>query len=185
MTTNRAAVSSSRDHPDISAIVLRALIVISPLAAMGFTWLAAGRVLTGAILLVVMMSGACALRPDSHFGILVVATVTIQWLAVVHDHTTPWSIGAAASLTVFHTANAAATVAPATAAWTQSMRRRWVRRTATLVVACAVMWTVVALADASRAGANSLLLTVSLLVLAAGALWARQGSIEAHPPDQR
>lgn len=180
MTHFRGAVSTPRDQPDISAIVLRALIVISPLAAIGFTWLAAGRVLPGAVLFVALLSGACAIRPDSHFGVLVVAAITVEWLTVVHNHTTPWSIGAAAALTVFHAANAAATVAPATAPWTHSMRRRWLRRTAMLVVACAAMWTVVALTSSSRGSANALLMTASLLVLAAGALWARQGNAHRH-----
>lgn len=180
MTHDRGAVSTARDQPDISAIVLRTLIVISPLAAMGFTWLAADRVLPSAVVFVVLLSGACAVRPDSHFGVLVVAAITLEWLAVVHDRTTPWSIGTAVALTIFHAANAAATVAPATAPWTHSMRRRWLRRTAMLTIACAAMWTIVALATTSRTGASALLMTASLLVLAAGALWARQGNLHRH-----
>ncbi len=183
MTNNRSATSTPRDQPDISAIVLRSLIVLSALAAIGFTWLAAGRVLPGAVLFVVVLSGACAIRPDSHFGVLIVAAISVEWLTIVHNHTTPWSIGAAAALTVLHTANAAATVAPATAAWTQSMRRRWFRRATTLVAGCAATWTIVAITNSTRAGANPVLLTASLLLLAAGALWARRGNPTAQPSE--
>jgi len=184
MTNKTSEQTTLRDQPDISAVVLRSLIVLSPLAAVGITWLAANRVLPGVAMVVMLLSGACAIRPDSHFGVLVVAIITIQWLAIVHNHTTPWSIAVAAALTIFHAAHAAATVAPITTAWTPAMRHRWARRAVALVLASAATWTIVAFAQAHRAPiTGTILLTASLLVLAAGAFWARNGNTRRHPSE--
>ena len=180
--TNRATDQARlRDQPDVTAVVLRSLIVLSPLAVVGITWLAANRVLPAVACVVMLLSGACAIRPESHFGVLVVAVITIQWVAIVHDHTSPWSIAAAAALTVFHAAHAAATVAPITAAWTPAMRRRWARRAGALVLASTATWAVVALVSPHHRGAGEALLPLSLAVLAAGALWARRGNARPHP----
>jgi len=183
MTKNGGEQSTFRDQPDISAVVLRSLILLGAIAAVGITWLAADRAFPGVMVLVMLLSGACAIRPESHFGILVVAVVTIQWLAVVHNHTTPWSIAVASALTVFHTANAAATVAPTTAAWTPAMWRRWARRAAALVLAGAATWSIVALVNAQHPYAGEVLLPVSLVVLTAGALWARRGNTRPLPSE--
>ena len=177
MTNHRDDRSTVRFRPARSAVVLRSLIVLSPLLAVGTTWLAAGRNLPAVAVLVALLSGACAVRPNSHIGVLVVATVAIEWLTSVHQHTSLWSIGTAAALTVFHTALAAATVAPTTAPWTRAMRLRWTRRAAVLIVACAAVWVVVAIADAHQLAAGSVLWAAALMVLAAGGLWARSGNL--------
>lgn len=167
----------------MSAVVLRSLIVLSPVAAVGITWLAADRTLPAVAVLVVVLSAACAARPDSHFGVLVVAAITVEWLTIVHNRTTPWSIGAAAALAVFHGAHAAATVAPATTAWTPAMRRRWSCRVAALISASAAMWIVVVLANARHVVGGTILLTSSLLVVAAGAFWLRNGNSRLNARD--
>lgn len=171
------------DRPTSSGIVLRLLIVFSPLAAVAITWLAADRTLVPVAAVVVLLSLVSAASPTSHFGALVVAAVAIQWVATVHDHVTPLSIGVAAALTMFHAALAAATVAPVTAEWTAAMRRRWSRRAAALLVACASMWAVVAIANANQLGASTVLLTTALVILASGALWARNGSLGQRRPE--
>lgn len=176
MTSAGSEQTRFNDRLALSAIVLRLLIVLSPLTAVGVTWLAANRALPPVAAVVLLISIVCAVSPSSHFGILVVATVAIQWVAIVPDRATPWSIVAAAALTVFHASHAAATVAPATTAWTSAMRHRWMRRTLALIVASAAMWLVVAAADATELASNTLLLTASLVVLAAGALWAGSGN---------
>ena len=184
MTNRTSELSTLRDQPDISAVVLRSLIVLSPVAAVGITWLAASRALPGVMMLVMLLSGASAVRPASHFGVVVVAVITIQWLAIVHNHTTPWSIALAATLTVFHAAHAAATGAPITAAWTPAMRQRWARRAAALVVASVAIWMIVALAQGSSASiSGTVLLPAALFALAAGALWARNGNTRDHSLD--
>jgi len=183
MTSDGNEQPALRHQPDSSAFVLRSLIVLSPLAAVGITWLAADRSLPGVAVLVVLLAGVCATRPGSHLGVLVVAAIAIQWLAIVHNHTTPWSIGAAAALTIFHAAQAAATVAPTTAAWTPAMWRRWSRRAAALFIASAATWIIVALTNAHQPAASTVLLTASLLVLASGAVWAGQGNTRPHTPE--
>lgn len=177
MTNHRDREPTDRDQPAWSAIVLRSLIVLCPLAAVGVTWLAANRTLPLVALLVALLSAACALHPNSHFGVLVVVAIAVQWLAIVRNHTTLWSLGAAAALTVFHAAVAAATVAPPTAPWTSPMRRRWFRRAVTLIAASTAMWMLAAAADAHQSSSGGVLFAPALLVLAAGAIWARTGPL--------
>lgn len=164
-----------------SAILLRSLVVLSPLTAVGITWLAAGRVVPVVAVVVALLACACAARPASHLGVLVVAAVVAEWLAIVDDRTSPWSIGVAVGLTGFHAALAAATVAPPTAPWTMAMRRRWSRRVAALVVATGATWLLVVLADSVRPAASTALLVAALSVIAAGALWARNGDFRTRP----
>lgn len=171
MTNSRDVRSEDRDQPARSTVVLRALIVLNPLAAVGATWLAAGHTVLPVAVLVGLLAALCAVHPDSHFGVLVVVAVAIEWIAIVDHHATAWSMAAAACLTIFHAALAAATVAPESAPWTRAMQRRWFRRTATLVVASAAMWVIVVVtAHVSSSGTS--LFAPALLVLAAGAIWA-------------
>lgn len=172
MTNERDERAEDRDQPARSTVVLRALIVSSPLAAVGVTWLAAGRAVLPVALLVGLLAALCAVHPDSHFGVLVVAAVAIEWLAIVDHHATAWSIAAAAALTVFHAALAAATVAPETAPWTLAMRRRWTRRGAALIVASAAMWVIVVVTTTHAWSDGTWLFAPALLILAAGATWA-------------
>lgn len=176
MTARVASHSQFSERPALSAVVLRTLIVLSPLAAVGVTWVAAERTVPVVAALVGLLAVAGAALPNSHVGVLIVATIAVQWVAIVDRHTTPWSIAAAATLIIFHAAQAASTVAPSTTAWTSAMRRRWTRRTVLLVGASAGTWALVTFFDARQFGANTILLTASLLALAAGALWARNGT---------
>jgi hypothetical protein len=66
------------------------------------------------------------------------------------------------------------------------MRRRWVRRSAILVVASAATWAAVRLVHARHAAGNTALLAASLAVLAGGALWVRQRTLEpTRGPERR
>lgn len=177
----QAEHSKLQDRLAWSAVVVRSLIVLSPLAAIGATWLAAHRTVPALAAPVILLSIACAARPASHLGLLVVAGIAIQWIAIVDDHTTPWSIAAAAALAVFHATHAAATVAPPTTAWTPAMRIRWSRRTAILIVASAFTWVGVKLLNSHAPAASTALLTTALLTLAATGLWASHSS---GRPDQ-
>lgn len=179
MNRGRTEEKRFNDRLALSAVVIRLLIVISPVTAVGITWVAAHTTHPPIAVGVLLISTACAVSPSSHFGILVVAAVAIQWAAIVHDHTTPWSIVAAAALTVFHASHAAATVAPASTAWTSAMRRRWTRRGLALIMAGAAMWLLATVADAIPLAPNALLLTAALVVLAIGAFWAGSGNV-AH-----
>jgi len=178
---SKAAHSKFDDRLAWSAVVVRSLIVLSPLAAIGATWLAAHRTVPAVTAPVLLLSIACAARPASHLGLPVVAGIAIQWIAIVHDHTTPWSIAAAAALAVFHVAQAAATVAPPTATWTPAMRVRWIRRSSILIIASAFTWACVELLNSHTPAASTALLTTALLTLAATGLWASHSS---GRPDQ-
>lgn len=163
-------------RPAPSALVLRSLVVVSPLSAVGVTWLAAGRARPEVAVLVALLAMASAARPNGHLGLLVVAAVTVQWIAMVDDHATPWSVGCASALMVFHASLAAATVAPPTAAWTPAMARRWCRRAAVLALAGSVTWVLVAIAKSLRPAGTTAVLVAALLVLSVGAVWASSGA---------
>jgi len=160
------------------ALLLRGLVLTSPLLAIVSTRLAADRtvpVLDAAIIGVALF---CAALPDSHAGLVVVALVGIDWWATVDDRVTPWSLVAAVALAVFHASTAAAGVAPVAARWTAAMSTRWLRRTAVLGAATCITWAAVAALGDHRIHGNGLLLAAALLVLACAALWARTASIE-------
>jgi len=165
-------------------LLLRVLILVSPITALGFTRLAAGQTPPVIAVPVIALALLCVLLPDSHLGLLVVLLVATGWLATVHDPATPWSIGIAVSLTTFHASLAAATVAPPSARWTPAMRRRWSRRSLAVVVASAGTWVVVAAIDRYEIPSSDVLLAATLLTLAIAGMWAREGTV-AGDPSQR
>jgi len=158
------------------ALLLRGLVLTSPLVGVACTWLAADRTIIALDVAVVALAIVCAVLPDSHTGSLVVVIVGIEWWATVDDPVSPWLLAAALALTVFHVSMAAATVAPTAARWTPAMSRRWLRRTAVVGAATCVMWAAVAVIGDHRFPGNSLLLAAALVALAVAALWARTGS---------
>jgi hypothetical protein len=164
-----------------SGAVLRALMLMSPAVAVGCTWLAAGHTVPVINVVIFGLALLCVVLPDSHFGLLVVLLIGIEWLATVHDRTTPWSIVAAVSLVVFHASMAAASVAPPAATWTRAMRRRWMRRSAALMVASAGTWAVVAAIRGHDVASSAVLVAASLIALASAGLWAREGTFDAGP----
>lgn len=157
-------------------LALRGLILTTPLMALGATS-AAGHTTAAMNLAVLGAAMGCVLRPDSHIGLLVVMLICSQWLATVHSPTTPWSLAAATALTVFHTSLAAATAIPPAVTWSRAMVVRWTRRALVVVVASGGTWTMLTLINEVDVASNAVLLTASLLVIAAGALWARNGTL--------
>jgi len=163
-------------------LVLRVLILVSPLIAVGCTRLAAGYTEPAIDLIIVGLALSCAVVPDSHVGLLVVLLVGIEWLATVGDPATPWSVAVAVSFTIFHAALAAATVAPPAARWTAAMCRRWARRSSAVMAASAGTWATSAAIDTLDVASSSVLVTASLLVLAIGGLWATAGTLDPGLP---
>ncbi|MDO8391910.1 MAG: hypothetical protein Q7V57_15650 [Actinomycetota bacterium] len=156
-------------------LLLRLLVVLAPAAALGCTRLAADSIL--AIEVVVIAAAALvAIAPDSHVGLVVVALVGANWWASVGDLATPWSIGVAASLAVFHASAAAASVVPPSAVWTRAMCRRWLQRCSVVVCGSAATWGVVAAVHDQRVAGAQLLVAAALVVAASGALWMRGAS---------
>ena len=161
-----------------TTMMLPGLVLTSPILAVLCTWLAAHRAVPAVGLLVLVLAGACTWRPDSHVGVLVIVVIAAQWMALVDDHASPWAVGVAVALTLFHTSMAAVTIAPPDAGWTPAMCRRWVRRASVLVAASAGTWGIVVLLDDHRPTAGTALVVASLFALALGGLWARGGQLK-------
>ena len=162
-------------------LVLRVLILTSTVVAVGCTWLAAGHTVLVVDVVIFGLALACAVAPDSHVGLLVVLVVGVEWLVTVHDRATPWSVGAAVSLAVFHASMAAASVAPPAATWTRAMCRRWIRRSLAVMVASVGTWVVVAASRGHHVAGSAVLIAASLVTIATAGLWARDGTFGAAP----
>jgi hypothetical protein len=162
-------------------LVLRVLILASTVVAVGCTRLAAGHTVLLVNVVIFGLALVCVALPDSHVGLLVVLIVGVEWLATVHDRATPWSVGAAVSLAVFHASMAAAGVAPPTATWTRAMCRRWIRRSLAVMVASVGTWVVVAAIHGHHVASSAVLVAASLATIAVAGLWARAGTLDAGP----
>ncbi len=160
-----------------AGLLLRVLVVISPLAALVSTRFAADHTLAFINIAVISLAFLCAVFPDSHIGVLVVLLVATQWFVTVDSTATPWSIAVAMSLTVFHASVAAATVAPPAARWTRAMWRRWSRRSMTVMIASAGTWLVVAVIDGYDIARSDVLIAAALLATAIAAMWARGSTV--------
>jgi len=173
-----------------SGLLLRLLIAASPVVAVGCARAAGDRSLFATDvdsvgiwviiveLLIVTFALVCTAHPDSHFGAMVVVLVGIEWLAIVDQPTTPWALGAAASIAVFHMALAASSVAPLRARWTKAMQVRWTKRFVVLAATALPTWLAVVLLDSFELAGSRVLLGAALLILAAAGLWVRHGGFE-------
>lgn len=161
---------------------IRIAIPVAAMSAHACTVWAAGDAAPLVGLVVFALAIVCTLAPDSHLGLLVTVIVGVHWLIAVEDVGTPWSVGAGASLGVFHAAMAAATVGPPSARWTSAMVRRWSLRTALALVGSPVVWAAVSLVGASRSGGNDVLLVAALAGLAVAATWVRARTLGRADP---
>ncbi len=154
------------------ALAARFVAVASAVIAVAFlTW--AGDPEPALGVAIVAVAGAAALFPDTHLGLVAVAVIASGWTFTVDDSTTGWAIGAAASIGTFHTALAAASVAPPGASWSPAMRRRWVRRGGLVTTFGVGTWSITRAAQAIPVPESSLLVTVALFIVAAGGVWGR------------
>ena len=160
-------------------VVLRVLMLTSTVVAVGCTWLAAGHTVPVVNAVIFGLALVCVVLPDSHLGLLVVLLVGIEWLTTVHDPATPWSVGAAVSLAVFHASMAAASVAPPAATWTRAMCRRWMRRSFAVMVSSVGTWAVAAAIRGHHVASSSVLVAASLAAIAIAGLWARDGTLDS------
>ncbi len=158
-------------------LLLRVMIGASALVALGCTMAAADDTLPIVKFVIVVLALVCVVVPDGPIGLLVVVLIGIEWLATVDDVTTPWSIAAAASLTVFHVSLAAASVVPPSATWTRSMCRRWGFRCLIVMALGCFTWAVVAALQDRNAASSEVLLAASVLTLAIAGVWVRSGSL--------
>ena len=154
-------------------LVLRVLVVVAPVVAVAAVRLASDRTMFPIDVAIVLLAVLCAVLPDSHLGLLVTLLVGVEWLASVDDTSTPWAVGAALALLVFHTSLAAASIAAPGAVWSPAMRRRWLGRTAVVALLCAATWSATAAIGRYQVAASSALVLSALVVLALAGLWAR------------
>ncbi len=159
-------------------LFLRALVLFSPIVAVAFTRLASGRSTLAIDVFVVVLTASCVVVPDSHVGLLVVALIGVEWLALVDDTTTPWSLAVAVMLLLFHTSLAAASIAAPGAVWSPALRHRWSRRAGALALVCVATWLAVAAVNVYDLAASSALVAASLVVLAVAGLWARDVTLD-------
>ncbi len=136
-------------------------------------------------LAVVALAVAAALLPDTHLGLVVVAVIAAGWTITVENSLSGWAIGAAASVGTFHTALAAASVAPPGAVWSQAMRRRWLRRGCLVTTFGVGTWSIARAAEAVRVQQSALLVTMALLIVAVGGVWSvRVEEADEHEVDE-
>jgi hypothetical protein len=152
---------------------LRILVALGPVAALTCLTMAASRTVIVVDIAVMVLVACCVVVPDTHFGTLVVTIIGVAWLVSVHHTVSPWSLGLALSLLVFHTALAAASIAAPSATWSPALRRRWLRRSGVLALACVATWLVVAVVHGHRLSSSATLLVAALALLAFAAMWAR------------
>ncbi len=158
-------------------ILLRSVILVTPLAALACTRAVTEHPLPVLDIVIVLLAVGCAVAPDGPLGVLVIMLVAIEWGASVHDRTTLWSVAVAAALALFHVCLAAATVSPPGARWTSAMCRRWTRRAAVAMGSGVATWAVLVAIDGYEMPSSAILVAASLLVLALGGVWVRDG----HP----
>lgn len=151
-------------------LLLRTLVVLAAVAALGCTRIAGSSVPLLEVVIVALALG-CAWAPDTHLGMLVILLIGIHWLVAVDDVTTPWAVGTGLAIAVLHLAAAGASVGPPAAAWTRAMKVRWGRRLGLAAASTVPVWLVVDLADRAAVGRSPLLVTTALLGLAAALLW--------------
>ncbi len=158
-------------------LLLRGLILVSPLAALACTRAATDHPLPVIDVVIVILAIGSVFAPDGPLGALVIMLVAIEWGATVHDRTTFWAVAVAAALAMFHVCLAAATVSPPGARWTSAMCRRWTRRAAVAMGSGVTTWAVLVAIDGYEMPSSAILVAASLVVLALAGLWARDG----HP----
>jgi hypothetical protein len=161
---------------------IRATIVVSVVLALGATRAGGEGSVLAIELLLVGAALVCAIVPDNHLGLALIGALGANWLVAVDDSTTPWVIAVAVLVAIFHTAMAAAGVAPIGASWTPAMARRWARRLGPVAAASLPTWALAAGLEGADLPRSPALVTAALLVLAAGATWVRQRSLDQRSP---
>ena len=165
----------------------RLAIVVSPILATLCTTLAAGEPFLITSAAIVTLGVACAVLPDSHLGLLVIVLVAAEWTIRVPDPLSPWSIGLAALIAVFHTALAFAGIAPAGADLPRSIYIAWIQRALASIGLSIVVWAGVVALDRVDFGRQAPLVAAALIALAIAGYWSgsatrpRTDELEANP----
>lgn len=161
-----------------TGLVLRLAVFVASFAALVFTRVASTSTPFLIEVAVVLCALWCLVSPDSHVGIFIALFVALDWLIAVDDATSPWALGVALSLLVVHTSLAAASISAPAASWSRAMRVRWLRRAGVMGLACVVVWLAVVAVNVGDMGASTSLVAAALVVLAVGALWVADVTID-------
>jgi hypothetical protein len=157
--------------------VLRVLSVAAAVGAVCATGVASGRWWGVGVLLVVVLSGASALRPDLHTGAVIVVVIWWTWLGTVEDVLTPWLLVVSIAVLVFHASTALMATVPPSATVPRASLLRWAARTASVGAATVAVWTLAVAFDSRAWRGNAVLTGVALAAIAAGAIAVRRRSL--------
>ena len=160
-------------------LALRLLVLIAPLVALGAGFAAAGGWTVWLLVVVLVGSIDCAVRPESHLGLGLVVVLALYWLAAVDDVRTPWTLVAAVAIAVLHAAMAAAAVAGPGGHWSPAMLARWRRRFAAVVVLTAMAWTLEVVLAGARIEGTMIVMLAAMTALTTSALVLRARSLRS------
>jgi len=166
---------AERPPPHPFQLAVRAVILASAFAAVAFTRAAAVEPLIAIEVAIVALGALGAVMPDSHVGLLVVVLIGVGWIVTVDDSTTAWVLGVAMSTALFHTSMSAASLSPAAARWTTSMRRRWAGRGVAQMAATVPVWLLVVVVARVEVGGGAIVMAGALITMSVVTLWARPG----------
>ena len=175
------ATMSHAEHARGPALLVRLMILMPVLVAAGcMTYLDGGDRPWQWLLIIGIPGIACAMLPDSHFGLAVVVAITVPWLREIDEVTSPWSLFIGVLLAVFHVSMASASAAPGSAPWTATMARRYVGRVVMASLVAAFTWMLV-VGFAEYDAAAGPLIAAALVAVGVGAVWSREGRVRGRP----
>lgn len=151
---------------------VRLIIVLAPVLATINTSLAAGSPFLVSSAVIVIVAVSCAIVPDTHIGLIAIVMIATEWVVRVDDPLTPWSIGLAGLIGVFHLAMAIAGTAPAGADLDRSTYRPWLRRVVPSLGVPIAVWTAIVALDRANLGRQAGLVAAALMALSFAAYWA-------------
>lgn len=156
--------------PSRASFVIRVTVILSAVGMLASVRVA-GSPIFALELVVGVLAVFCAVRPDSHVGLVAIVLMAVHWMDAVDDVATAWAVLAAAAMCVFHVAMAAGSIGPPSADWTTAMRNRWLHRLAALVGAGAPVWLIMRVLKNWDLDSSTALLAAALFLLAIATAW--------------
>ncbi|MAS55418.1 hypothetical protein [Nocardioides sp.] len=162
-------------HWPVSALLLRASMLLAPPAALLVARLAGDAPPVTVTIVVASLSLAFALAPDSGAGLLALGSVVAWWTAVGGDGLHPSVLVAAVLLLLAHVAGLLAAYGPSAVPVDPDLGSLWIGRGALVLLAAPVVWWVARAArgaDAQQSLWQAGLLVAVLAVAGVGATLA-------------
>lgn len=161
--------------------LLRAVAFVSPIGAVLAATGATGRSWATGLVLVSLLAGAAAIRPDTHISLVGIALIMWHWLATVDRIDTWWLPLAVICLVVHHTVAALTATIPTGGEVPGRVLRCWSGRLLACSALTVVVWVATVGMDRRNAPGNGLLTALALGVVASTALLIRSRSVEHSP----